>query len=51
MDMQTPAQAIDLMLDASDLVSARFLATAVSGRLEQQTDILAKNDRRATSLF
>jgi hypothetical protein len=50
MDMQTPAQAIDLMLDASDRVSARFVATAVSGRLERQTDIL-KNNRRATSLF
>jgi len=47
--MQTPAEG-HFMLDASDLLSARRQPVAISGSLEQQTDILAKNNRGATLL-
>ena len=40
-----------LMLDASDLLSARRQPAAVSGSLEQQTDILAKNNCNIISLM
>jgi hypothetical protein len=46
--METSAEG-HLMLDASDLLSARRQPAAVSGSLEQQTDILAKN--RGTTLL
>jgi hypothetical protein len=49
MDMQTPAEG-HLMLDASDLLSARRQRAAVNGSLEQLTDMLGKNNPGATSL-
>jgi hypothetical protein len=36
------------MLDASDLLSARWQPAAVSGTLKQAGNFLAKNNRRAT---
>jgi hypothetical protein len=36
------------MLDASDLLSARWQPAAASGTLEQPANFLAKNNRRAT---
>jgi hypothetical protein len=36
------------MLDASNLLSARWQPAAVSGSLEQPANFLAKNNRRAT---
>jgi hypothetical protein len=40
-----------LMLDASDLLSGRRQPAAVSGSLERQTDILAKNNCNIISLM
>jgi hypothetical protein len=36
------------MLDASDLLSARWQPAAVGDSLEQPANFLAKNNRRAT---